>query len=175
MVIVSPDARTTAAYRWGSLTLWAAAAGIATALAFEHLAGFAPCPLCLQQRYVYYAGIPALFLALVLLTAGRPRDGGLIFLLMSFAFLANAMLGAYHAGAEWQFWPGPDTCAGGGAPLPTAGGVLNSIGKAQVVRCDQAMGRFLGLSFAGWNVVLSVALCIGALKAAFGNHETRDP
>jgi disulfide bond formation protein DsbB len=171
MVIASPAANKTAAYRWGSLTLWAAAAGIVTALGFELIGGMAPCPLCLQQRYAYYAGIPLLFLALVLLSADKNRDAGLLFLLVSFGFLANAGLGVYHAGAEWQLWPGPDTCVGGNAPLSKAGGVLNSIGKAQVVRCDQAMGRFLGLSFAGWNVMLSVALCISALKAAFGNHK----
>jgi disulfide bond formation protein DsbB len=170
MPFASPNVNKTAAYRWGSLTLWAAVAGIVTALGFELIGGWAPCPLCLQQRYVYYAGIPLLFLALVLLSAGKDRDAGLLFLLVSFAFLANAALGVYHAGAEWQFWPGPDTCSGN-APLSKAGGVLNSISKAPVVRCDQVMGRFLGLSFAGWNVVLSVALCISALKAAFGNHK----
>jgi disulfide bond formation protein DsbB len=171
MVIASPNVNKTAAYRWGSLTLWAAAAGILIALGFELIGGWAPCPLCLQQRYVYYAGIPLLFLALVLLSAGKNRDAGLIFLLVSFAFLANAALGVYHAGAEWQLWQGPDTCTGGNTPLSKAGGVLATISKAQVVRCDQAMGRFMGLSFAGWNVVLSVALCISALKAAFGNHK----
>ena len=171
MVIASPNVNKTAAYRWGSLTLWAAAVGIIIALGFELIGGWAPCPLCLQQRYVYYAGIPLLFLALVLLSAGKNRNAGLIFLLVSFAFLANAALGVYHAGAEWQFWPGPDTCTGGNTPLSKAGGVLATISKAQVVRCDQAMGRFMGLSFAGWNVVLSVGLCISALKAAFGNHK----
>ena len=170
MLIASPNVNKTAAYRWGSLSLWAAAAGIVTALGFELFAGFAPCPLCLQQRYAYYAGIPLLFLALVLLSSGKNRDAGLIFLLVAFAFLANAALGVYHAGAEWQYWPGPDTCTGS-APLSKSGGVLNTIGKAQVVRCDQVLGRFLGLSFAGWNVVLSVALCVSALKAAFGNHK----
>jgi disulfide bond formation protein DsbB len=168
MVITSPSVQKTAAYRWGSLTLWAAVAGIVTAWGFELIGGFAPCPLCLQQRYAYYAGIPLLFIALVLLSAGKTRDAGVIFLLVSFAFLANAGLGVYHAGAEWKFWPGPDSCTGGGT-LSKSGGVLANISKAQVVRCDDALVRFLGLSFAGWNVLLSLALCIGGLKAAFSD------
>jgi disulfide bond formation protein DsbB len=168
MIITSPTVTKTAAYRWGSLTLWAAAAGIVTAWGFELLAGFAPCPLCLQQRYVYYVTIPLMFTALVLRSAGKHRDAGLIFLLVAVAFLGNAGLGIYHAGAEWKFWPGPDTCSGSGAALSKSGGVLGSMAKAAVVRCDEAMGRFLGLSFAGWNVALSTALCLGALKAAFG-------
>jgi disulfide bond formation protein DsbB len=169
MVIASSNVNRTAGYRWGSLTLWAAMAGIVTAWGFELLGGFAPCPLCLQQRYAYYAGIPLLFVGLVLLSAGKTRPAGGIFLLVSLAFLANAGLGVYHAGAEWKFWPGPDTCTGGGT-LSKTGGVLGSIGKAQVVRCDDALGRVLGLSFAGWNVLLSIALCIGGLKAAFGDQ-----
>ena len=28
------------------------------ALAFEHLGGYAPCPLCLEQRWPYYLGVP---------------------------------------------------------------------------------------------------------------------
>jgi disulfide bond formation protein DsbB len=170
MIITSPSMQKTPAYRWGSLTLWAAVAGIVTAWGFELIGGYAPCPLCLQQRYAYYAGIPLLFIALVLLTAGKTRDAGLIFLLVSLAFLANAGLGVYHAGAEWKFWPGPDSCTGGGT-LAKTGGVLDKISKAQVVRCDDALVRFFGLSFAGWNVVLSVALCIGAIKAAFSDQQ----
>lgn len=94
------------AYRWGALTLAAALAGILTALGFQHLGGVDPCALCFQQRYAYYAGIPALFAALVLLSAGRRREAALLFFLVFLAFLANAGLGTYHAGAEWKFWPG---------------------------------------------------------------------
>ena len=36
-----------------------ALATILAALAFEHLGGYAPCPLCLQQRYAYYFAVPA--------------------------------------------------------------------------------------------------------------------
>ena len=36
-----------------------AAAAILTALAFEHFGGYAPCPLCLEERYAYYFGVPA--------------------------------------------------------------------------------------------------------------------
>jgi disulfide bond formation protein DsbB len=168
MVITSPAMNKTAAYRWGSLTLWAAAAGIITAWGFELIGGMAPCPLCLQQRYAYYAGIPLLFIALVLLAAGKTRDAGLIFGLVALMFLANAGLGAFHAGAEWKFWLGPNTCTGGNTPLSKTGGVLGTISNAQVVRCDEAMGRFLGLSFAGWNVLLSLALSGGAVRAAVG-------
>jgi disulfide bond formation protein DsbB len=157
----------TSAYRTGGLVLVVAVAVIATALAFEHLGGYAPCPLCLQQRYAYYAAIPALFVALVLVAAERPASAALLFALVALAFLGNAGLGVYHAGAEWKFWPGPDTCAATSSPLSTsAGGLLESLAKTRVIRCDEAAWRFLGLSFAGWNVVMSLLITAGAAASA---------
>ena len=156
------------AYRAGSLALLAMCLVILTALGFEYFGGYAPCPLCLQQRYAYFAGIPATFLALVLASAGRPRLGGLLFLLAAVAFLANAGLGVSHAGAEWKFWPGPETCAGVVQPLGSGtGGVLKGLDQVRVVRCDAAPWTFAGLSFAGWNVVISFLLFVGLLQTAF--------
>jgi disulfide bond formation protein DsbB len=156
------------AYRTGGLVLLVAALVIAGALAFEHVGGLAPCPLCLQQRYAYYAGVPALFLALVLIAAERPRLAAVLFGLVAVAFLANAGLGAYHAGVEWKLWPGPETCAANGTqPLGTgSGGVLGSLAKTRVIRCDEAPWQFLGLSLAGWNVLASLLLAAGAASAA---------
>ena len=154
------------AYRTGALVLFAAAVVIATALAFERFGGYSPCPLCLQQRYAYYAGVPALFLALVLLSAGYVRVAAALFLLVAAAFLANAGLGTYHAGAEWKFWPGPDTCGGSQALSTGAGGLFKDLATTRVIRCDEAPWHFLGLSFAGWNVVASLALAAGAAFSA---------
>jgi len=154
------------AYRIGALVLFAAAAVILTALAFEHFGGYTPCPLCLQERWAYYASIPALFVALVLLSAGRTNAATVVFGLVALAFLANAGLGTYHAGAEWKFWPGPDTC-GGSQPISTgAGGLFKDLATTRVIRCDEAPWHFLGLSFAGWNAVASLVLAIGAALSA---------
>ncbi|MEQ1648665.1 MAG: disulfide bond formation protein B [Hyphomicrobiaceae bacterium] len=158
----------THAYRAGALAFLLATAAILTALAFEYIGGYNPCPLCLQQRYAYYIAIPTLFLALILYTAGRQSTAALVFLLISFAFVANAILGIYHSGAEWKFWPGPDTCAGTAAPLASSpGGLLKSLPTTRIIRCDEAPWRLFGLSFAGWNVVISICLWITALQAAY--------
>jgi disulfide bond formation protein DsbB len=154
------------AYRAGALVLFAAAVVIATALAFERFGGYVACPLCLQQRYAYYAGVPALFLALVLLSTGYARVAAAVFLLVAAAFVANAGLGTYHAGAEWKFWAGPDTCGGAPQPLSKGGGLLKDLATTRVIRCDEAPWHFLGLSFAGCNVVASVLLAIGSVSAA---------
>ena len=134
---------------------------ILTAHAFEQFGGYAPCPLCLQERYAYYFAVPA---ALVAFFAARGENfsfARLVLVLIAIGFLLNAALGVYHAGAEWKWWPGPSTCGGGFDLSWGQGGIVDT----PVIRCDEASWWFLGLSFAGWNVVVSAVL---AAIAAFG-------
>ena len=156
------------AYRWGSLTLFVAIAIILGALGVEHIGGYKPCPLCLQQRYAYYAGIPVLFIALILLSAEQRRFAMALLFFVSMVFLANAAFGVYHAGAEWGFWAPPTTCGGTGQALPDSGSkLLSALRNAEVVDCGKPALIILGLSLAGWNAVVSLCLSIGSLKAAF--------
>jgi disulfide bond formation protein DsbB len=144
-----------------------AVATILGALAFEHFGGYAPCPLCLEQRYAYYVSIPALMLALWLLARGRKGLAVVLFAAVAASFFANAGFAAYHAGAEWKFWPGPDTCAVAGEALGTAGGgLLKELESTHVVRCDEPALRIFGVSLAGWNVLVSLTLAAGAAAAA---------
>lgn len=156
-----------AAYKYGALALFMSAGVVLMALGFEHIGGYIPCELCLMQRWAYYGGVPVLFLALVLVSAHAPRAAGLLFFLMAVAFLANAGLGVYQAGAEWKFWPGPSTCTGTQGITTNAGNLLGDLVNTRVVRCDEPQFRMFGLSFAGWNVLTSFFLFAVALKAAF--------
>ena len=153
-------------YRLGAAALFLAGAAIVTALGFQYIGGYQPCMLCLMQRYAYYAGIPIFFVALALTAGGSRGFAAALFFLVALAFLANAGLGVYHAGAEWKFWPGPTTCGGGGSLTTSAGGLLNDIQNIKVVQCDEAALRVLGLSFAGWNVIASLVMMSLTLRAA---------
>ncbi|MCC7250414.1 disulfide bond formation protein B [Hyphomicrobium sp.] len=155
-----------AAYRYGGFALFLAVAVILTALGFEHLGGYAPCPLCLMQRYAYYAAIPLLFIAMALVSE-MPRLAGFIFFAVALAFLANAGIGVYHAGVEWKFWPGPDTCGTAQALPVSPADLLTGLAQDRVVRCDEPAWSFAGLSMAGWNVVASLVVFTLAIKAAF--------
>lgn len=158
----------------GTLLLLGASATIAGAWAFELIGGYIPCPLCLQQRIPYYLAIPASALGLgVLAFAKGQRQAAILFGLCSLIFLAGAGLGLYHSGVEWGWWPGPASCgvAGGTGPA-TVGALLTELETKDVVACDEVQWRFLGLSFANYNGLISLALAaIGgmAARAAYGS------
>lgn len=135
-----------------------AAATILAALAFEYFGGYVPCPLCLQQRYAYYFAVPASAVAFFLAQGQTIRWARLLLILISVAFVVNAGLGFYHSGVEWKWWEGPDICA---TEMPLQwgeGGLAEQLETAMMVACEEAPWRFLGLSFAGWNAVMSAVL-----------------
>lgn len=146
---------------YSGLVFVVALATILTALAFEHFGGYAPCHLCLQERYAYYFAVPAALIAWF--AAGFRMSGAarILLVLIALAFMCNAALAVYHAGAEWKWWPGPSTCAGGFDLTWGKGGIVDT----PVIRCDEASWRFLGLSFAGWDALVSAFL---AVVAAYG-------
>lgn len=157
-----PGGLSAAGLAWTVLAL--AFATLAGAWFFELAIGLKPCPLCLEQRYAYYAVI--LLAALVTYGAGRGSASRMVavgFAVIVLAMLANAGLGVYHAGVEWGFWPGPTDCSGPMIDL-RAGSLLERLDKVKVVRCDEVQWRFLGLSLAGYNVLISLAIAAVALQ-----------
>jgi disulfide bond formation protein DsbB len=134
-----------------------AVASIAGAFVFEAL-GYPPCELCLKERIPYYAAIPLAGLALVFAARGSSSLLRAAFAVLAVVFATSAVLGYYHAGVEWGVWPGPQECSG---PLKLARSVEDfwrQLQSVKVARCDIAALRFLGLSLAGWNALISVLL-----------------
>lgn len=140
-------------------------ATILTAHIFERYGGYAPCPLCLQERYAYYFAVPSTLVAFFAARTESFTLTQLLLVLIAAVFLLNAVVGIYHAGVEWKWWAGPTSCSAGTAVEWGEGGVASSIEHPQLVSCSEARWRFLWLSFAGWNAVISGFL---AGLAAFG-------
>jgi disulfide bond formation protein DsbB len=142
-----------------------AAATIAGAWFFQLVLDIVPCPMCLEQRWAYYGIIPLSILIALLARAGAPRGVLLLALaVIALAALCNAGYGAYHAGVEWKFWPGPTSCTG--AALNLGGGsLLDQLDKVKIVPCDVVQWRFLGISLAGYNALISLLM---AAIAAWG-------
>jgi disulfide bond formation protein DsbB len=132
---------------------------IVGAWGFEYF-GYAPCELCLKQRFAYYAVVP-----LSLLLAFAPANiqrGGLY--LVGLIMLGSMIFGIYHSGVEWKFWQGPTTCTGG-----TVTGGLPDLSK-KAVMCDQPAILILGLSLAGWNAIVSAVVSLFAFRMAQGSN-----
>lgn len=148
----------------GTVTL-VAAATIMGAWVFE-LFGYAPCELCLQQRWVYYLGVPLAAMA-ALAGAVRPRLGGRLLVSLAVLFAGGAVFGAWHAGVEWGFWAGPSGCSGVASQRAAdMGDFLRQIEATKLVRCDEVALRILGLSLAGWNALISTGLAVLAAVGA---------
>jgi disulfide bond formation protein DsbB len=153
------------------------AATILGAWFFQYGLGLKPCPLCLEQRYPYYFAIPLAALILLGVSAGASRKVLLAALFVIAAgMLWNAGLAGYHAGIEWKWWPGPQDCSGPIDSLGSANDLLRQLESINVVRCDEAAWRFLGLSLAGYNVLISLALAAVAIWGLLaGRAQTPDP
>ena len=151
----------------------AMAATVGGALAFQYIGGYLPCALCLKERIPYYVGAPLMVVAFAsaslrwpaLVTRGLLLIGGL---LMSWGLV----MAVYHSGVEWKFWPGPTDCTAAAVSVTKdAGNLLNDLNAVHPPACDTAAGRFLGLSFAGWNAVASLILAAVAYYATFKSRK----
>jgi disulfide bond formation protein DsbB len=143
----------------------AMAVTVLAALGFEHIGGYIPCKLCLEQRWPYYAGAPLMLLAAIV-GGGSPKLTRGLLVLGGVIMAASLYLGVKHAGVEWGWWAGPTDC-GAVAGIDTGGkGVLDALDTVIPPSCDKAALRVLGLSFAGWNALVSFALMLVAFRGA---------
>jgi disulfide bond formation protein DsbB len=145
--------------------------GLATILgawAFQLIGGYQPCALCLEERLPYYVGVPLALVALLAAAAGaKPTVPRMFLMVAGLVFAYNVYLGGYHAGAEWGWWPGPTDCAATSDGVTGTTDILAELETIKVVSCTEVQWRFLFLSFAGWNVVVSLFLVAVAFWGAF--------
>jgi disulfide bond formation protein DsbB len=146
-----------------SLILLAAGGSVALlagAFLFQAM-GYAPCAMCLWQRWPHGA-------AIALGALGLFAPLALVALAGAAAALTTSGLGLYHAGVEQGWWEGPSSCtaAGGGLGGLSGSDLLSVEGAGRLVLCDEVVWSFLGLSMAGWNALISLGLALVWLLAA---------
>ena len=111
--------------------------------------GLYPCEMCWWQRYPHFVafafGILSLFVA--------PRR--LWIALAGLAILVSGLIGAYHAGVEYDWWEGFTACSNTAAA--NGGNVMDAILSAPLVRCDEVQWSLFGISLAGYNFLISTA------------------
>ncbi|WP_062016691.1 disulfide bond formation protein B [Aureimonas sp. AU4] len=140
---------------------------VGSALLLQHVGGYIPCALCLEQRTPYYLAIPVALVALLGSIAGvRPASTRILLVIVAILMAWAMGLGVYHAGVEWRWWAGPADCAAA-APVDLTGDLLSTLDSVHPPSCTDAALRVFGLSLAGWNAVAATILLLIALRGAF--------
>ncbi|SMG07344.1 disulfide bond formation protein B [Paracoccus sp. J56] len=126
---------------------------LAAALTFQML-GYAPCELCILQRWPH---LVAAIVGVLIWWLGWKRWLAALGLI---AALCATGFAIYHAGVELKLWLGPQHCSGGVAGLATLStqDLLTALEAAPVVRCDEVSWSLFGISMAGWNAICSALL-----------------
>ena len=125
----------------------------------EYVFGFAPCSLCLIQRY------PHMLVAItsVWLIFFRTHNF-FLYPVNTLVIALSIILASYHVGVEQNVFQGPQSCSSSNLSLvgeKSAEALLKEILNTSVVRCNEVAWSFMGLSMATWNLILSIALFIG--------------
>lgn len=127
---------------------------LAGALGSQYIGGLYPCDMCHWQRWPHYAAVP---LALLALRTRKTLVLTTLFLsLAMMMILTSGLIGVFHAGVEYGWWPGLTSCsmsAGGGD-------FMTDVMAAPIVSCDQIQWEIFGISLAGFNAIISIGSAI---------------
>jgi len=124
------------------------------AIGSQYLGGLHPCEMCYWQRWPHAL---AILLALIAFTApAQSRNARVLTLLAALAIAVSGAIGVYHAGVEAKIFEGFTQCTATVKPGLSTAELLKQLTHAPLVRCDEVQFRFLGISLAGWNAILSL-------------------
>jgi disulfide bond formation protein DsbB len=138
------------------------------ALFSQYVGGLWPCEMCWWQRYPHGAGI--VLAAAAFLFAASDRRARVLVALAALAIAVSGAIGVYHAGVEAHVFKGFTSCS-----TMTSGGstaeVFKQLMAVPLIQCDQVQWRFLGLSLAVWNALISLpSAAIVAMLLARGRR-----
>ena len=131
----------------------------------QYVLGHKPCNLCIIERIPYIAAIILISLIFIL-----NRYQKIISSLILIFFIFGAVVSFYHFGIEQGFFSESLVCdLGNGQPLNKED-LLNQLKKTEIVSCKDVTFRFLRLSLATINTVISLILS-GIIIKVIKNYE----
>ncbi|MDI9409734.1 MAG: disulfide bond formation protein B [Candidatus Pacebacteria bacterium] len=135
---------------------------LAAVMIAQYILGYAPCKICIWQRWPWLAVAIMGGVSLLLLRFNFLRLSKFLMGLIILSLLVGAGIALYHVGIEYHWWAGPVTCSGGGAAAAATDleSLRRALTAAPVVFCDQPAWQFYGLTMAGLNLLLSLALVL---------------
>ena len=128
---------------------------LTAALLFEHIGGLVPCELCLTQRVPHYG-----IIGLALISIMSPHQQKTWRPVGTLLAATTAGVGLQHVGVEQGWWQGPKGCSSAVDASASLSDLTTSLLATPVVRCDEIAWSFLGISMAGWNMLISLGLAL---------------
>ncbi len=119
----------------------------------QYVLGHKPCNLCIIERIPYIAAIILISLIFIL-----NRYQKIISSLILMFFIFGAVVSFYHFGIEQGFFSESLVCDLGISQPINKEELLNQLKKAEIVSCKDVTFRFLGLSLATINTIISIIL-----------------
>ncbi len=136
---------------------------INAALFLQFGLGVQPCVLCVYQRIPY---LVVATLGTTALVFGRRRRVRVALLALSaLALLIGCAIAVFHLGIENHWWAGTAGC-GVPPPAATVEELRARLLTGPVVRCDEVSWSLFGISLAGYNIPLTLAMATFAISAA---------
>ncbi|NNE58884.1 MAG: disulfide bond formation protein B [Hellea sp.] len=127
---------------------------------FQFVLGYSPCTMCYWQRWAHWGVLALAALMLIASRAGQ-NHSKLFAALIGLAFLVSFGLALWHVGVEYKWWAGPQTCAVSSVDIEfDINDPLGGLDNVKPPACSVAAWRFLGLSMAGWNAVVSLGAAV---------------
>lgn len=135
----------------GWLAVGMAALGLAIALVSQYGFGWAPCELCLWQRYPYYVGLGLALPALLWRVEPRWLLAG-----AALVFAIGCAIAFYHTLVELKVVEGLASCdASTLGAEKTLEEFLKNSGAKPIVDCSVRTPFFLGLTMTNLNLIVS--------------------
>ena len=119
----------------------------------QYVLGHKPCNLCIIQRIPYIAAIILISLIFIL-----NKYQKIISSLILIFFIFGTVVSFYHFGIEQGFFSESLVCNLGNSQPLNKEDLLNQLKKTEIVSCKDVTFRFLGLSLATINTVISLIL-----------------
>ena len=119
----------------------------------QYVLGHKPCNLCIIERIPYIVAIILISLIFIL-----NRYQKIISSLILIFFIFGAVVSFYHFGIEQGFFSESLVCDLGNSRPLNKEELLNQLKKTEIVSCKDVTFRFLGLSLATINTVISLIL-----------------
>ena len=119
----------------------------------QYVLGHKPCNLCIIERIPYIAAIILISLIFIL-----NRYQKIISSLILIFFIFGAVVSFYHFGIEQGFFSESLVCDLGNSRPLNKEDLLNQLKKTEIVSCKDVTFRFLGLSLATINTIISIIL-----------------